>query len=41
MSEMTGKERISRQLNHQSVDRIGAFESFWQFSSVYIIDFIV
>lgn len=28
-SELTGKERISRQLKHQSVDRIGAFESFW------------
>lgn len=26
---MTGKERIARQLNHQKVDRIGAYEAFW------------
>lgn len=26
---MTGKERISRILNHQPVDRIGIFEHFW------------
>ena len=29
---MTGKERISRQLRHQSVDRIGAHEEFWSFT---------
>ncbi len=29
---MTGKERISRQLQHKSVDRIGAFEEFWSFT---------
>ncbi len=29
---MTGRERIARQLNHQSVDHIGAFESFWSFT---------
>jgi uroporphyrinogen decarboxylase len=27
---MTGKERISRILNHQPVDRIGVFEAFWK-----------
>ena len=26
---MTGKERISRILRHESVDRIGLFEHFW------------
>ncbi len=26
---MTGKERITRTLNHQPVDRIGAYEHFW------------
>ncbi len=29
MSEMTGIERIVRQLRHQSVDRIGCHEHFW------------
>ncbi len=29
---MTGKERISRQLKHQRVDRIGAYEEFWNFT---------
>ena len=29
MSEMTSIERISRQLEHKSVDRIAIFESFW------------
>lgn len=27
---MTGKERIARQLSHQSVDRIGVGEDFWE-----------
>nr|MDD6335143.1 uroporphyrinogen decarboxylase family protein [bacterium] len=27
---MTGKERISRQLKRQSVDRIGVYEAFWE-----------
>lgn len=30
MSEMTGVERIGRQLNLQQVDRIGVAEEFWQ-----------
>ncbi len=29
MTELTGKERISRILNHQPVDRIGLYEHFW------------
>jgi uroporphyrinogen decarboxylase len=29
MTELTGKERISRILRHQPVDRIGLFEHFW------------
>jgi uroporphyrinogen decarboxylase len=29
MNAMTGKERISRILQHKSVDRIGLFEHFW------------
>ena len=29
---MNGKERISRQLNHQPVDIIGASEEFWSFT---------
>ncbi|NLZ63528.1 MAG: hypothetical protein GX902_06935 [Lentisphaerae bacterium] len=32
MSELTGKERISRQLKHLPVDRIGVFEAFWQYT---------
>ncbi|MGI5868293.1 MAG: uroporphyrinogen decarboxylase family protein [Kiritimatiellia bacterium] len=35
---MTGKERISRQLKRQSVDRIGAFESFWSFTRKNWVD---
>jgi uroporphyrinogen decarboxylase len=29
MEKLCGKERISRQLKHQPVDRIGVYESFW------------
>ena len=29
VAEMTGKERITRILNHQPVDRIGLYEHFW------------
>ena len=29
---MTGKERISRQLKHQPIDRIGVYEQFWNFT---------
>ena len=32
MSELTGVERVSRQLNHQPVDRIAAAEEFWNFT---------
>lgn len=32
MPEMTGVERISRQLRHEKVDRIAAFEGFWNFT---------
>ena len=32
MQELTSIERISRQLRHQPVDRIGAMESFWSFT---------
>lgn len=30
MSEMTSKERISRTLRRQPIDRIGAYEAFWK-----------
>ena len=29
MKELTGKERISRIIKHEPVDRIGLFEGFW------------
>ena len=29
MSELTGKERVARQLKHLPVDRIAAMEQFW------------
>ena len=29
MEELNGKERISRIIRHQSVDRIGIYEHFW------------
>lgn len=32
MSELSSRERISRQLRHQCVDRIGVYESFWQYT---------
>ena len=35
---MTGKERISRQLRHQSVDRIGASEEFWNFTNQHWVE---
>ena len=29
MTELTGKERVARQLKHQPVDRIAVMEQFW------------
>ncbi|MFA6929748.1 MAG: uroporphyrinogen decarboxylase family protein [Lentisphaeria bacterium] len=32
MAELTGRERIARQLQHLPVDHIGVFEAFWQYT---------
>ena len=32
MTPITGKERVSRQLQHKPVDSIAAHESFWSFT---------
>ena len=38
MTPITGKERVSRQLQHKPVDRIAAHESFWSFTIQNWID---
>lgn len=36
--ELTGIERIGRQLKHQPVDRIGCMESFWSHTAAHWVD---
>jgi len=38
MEKLTGVERVSRQLKHQKVDRIAAYEGFWEFTLKNWID---